>query len=1027
MDPVTALGLASSILTFIDFAGKIVAGTYEIYQSAAGATDGNAHVDTIVGDLAEITAGLVTTIPGRTKNEIALKDLASKCEAVASKLQTLLRSLRVLGDHTTWKSLKVKIKSMRREPEIVRLEKQLGDYRAQILTRLTVMLSQDQSSIKLRLDRLQGMALNLSSETATQLSLLRQGILKDAKQLADDSAKASLLATDQVRDEIWELRQSLETLFSKMKTLPRENTILQNLFFPSMKLREEAISDPEEGTFNWILKKETEAEESLAGIDEAKEEPESDEAGNSPLPVCYPTDPAPQENLERRRENRAIFLSWLQAGGGLFHISGKAGSGKSTLMKFLCRHRRIKEELGKWAADKNKTLVFASFYFWNSGDSMQMSLDGLCRSMLFETLQHCPDLIPTVFPMQWRGLENDMFYVPGHLFSNADITKAFEMLTAHGTFPKHRFCFFIDGLDEYEGSSRDHVLLAKRLQSWASKEDVKICASSRPYLEFDNLGVENQKLHLHELTWFDIYLFCRQTIERDENFDQIRESYLDLVYKIVWRSEGVFLWARLVVSSLLAGMLRHDTVKALEEKLEVVPQDINKLYDRMLDSLDPHDRKRAAKMLLMTAHYPFDRVPLNCLTYGWVDELDNPNFPPLDGKKPTSWRPASIMADDAQRQLKSLTKGLLETAPARRPFPEEQWDSETPGPLRVVQFFHRTVRDFVMERLSLEDTNGQHQSFFKEESYYRLMLADLTLGAPNYRRAYWNSYMVPEVGASLFRHKLPLTLLEGFSRVLDDGRGDSYVVDVHNYAGYFRGKRMNYGVGSSEERISFVHMAAYTGQGEYVLREVSKKPELLRADGNLHVLLSAVLGGHMDLALALIARGSSLADVIKSFFPGDDAEAAGIPTVPVWFALGGRFIQYQPSAKNFDILELILRVHKVDASDCGFILVEARDIDSQAGPRLEEYATLEEIICDLEPENMDRLLSLLNKHKQSSYVDGMKRFASRFISMFKQTEDLLPSRTRILTLSKPPRSTNDTDIAQTLPLQYGALEALRGV
>ena len=86
--------------------------------------------------------------------------------------------------------------------------------------------------------------------------------------------------------------------------------------------------------------------------------------------------------------------------------------------------------------------------------------------------------------------------------------------------------------------------------------------------------------------------------------------------------------------------------------------------------------------------------------------------------------------------------------------------------------------------------------------------------------------MVPEVGRPLFRQKLPLAMLEGFRRVLDNGRDDSYVVDVRNHAGYFRGKPTNYGVGSSEERKSFVHMAAYTGQDEYVLREVSMYPKL---------------------------------------------------------------------------------------------------------------------------------------------------------------------------------------------------------
>lgn len=140
MDPITAIGLASSILTFIDSATKIVRGTYEVYQSTSGATAENVHVDTIVGDLSEITANFITDIPGRTNNEIALRDLASNCQAVSGKLQALLNTLKVSGDHTTWNSLKVKIKSMRKESEIVSMEKQLSDYRAQILTRLMAML-----------------------------------------------------------------------------------------------------------------------------------------------------------------------------------------------------------------------------------------------------------------------------------------------------------------------------------------------------------------------------------------------------------------------------------------------------------------------------------------------------------------------------------------------------------------------------------------------------------------------------------------------------------------------------------------------------------------------------------------------------------------------------------------------------------------------------------------------------------------------------------------------------------------------
>jgi hypothetical protein len=97
---------------------KVVSGTYEVYRS--GATDDNVHVDTIVEDLSEITADLGVTIPGKTVNEIALKNLAAKCEVVSGKLQALLKSLKVSGDRTMWKSLKVRMKSMRESKDMWR-------------------------------------------------------------------------------------------------------------------------------------------------------------------------------------------------------------------------------------------------------------------------------------------------------------------------------------------------------------------------------------------------------------------------------------------------------------------------------------------------------------------------------------------------------------------------------------------------------------------------------------------------------------------------------------------------------------------------------------------------------------------------------------------------------------------------------------------------------------------------------------------------------------------------------------------
>src|SRR2546430_1940618 len=65
---------------------------------------------------------------------------------------------------------------------------------------------------------------------------------------------------------------------------------------------------------------------------------------------------------EARFQATSRFLKWLRSGNRLFHISGKAGSGKSTLMKLLLDHEKSKRELEHWAG--NKQLVFAHFFFW---------------------------------------------------------------------------------------------------------------------------------------------------------------------------------------------------------------------------------------------------------------------------------------------------------------------------------------------------------------------------------------------------------------------------------------------------------------------------------------------------------------------------------------------------------------------------------------------------------------------------------------------------------------------------------------
>jgi hypothetical protein len=140
MDPLAAVSLAGTILQFIDFSSKLVARTYEVYRSASGATTANEDITTVISDLKEVTLDLDVDLPGRGKHEKALKALAAKCVELSAQLLAVLDKLKTSSKHSAWESMRVKWSSMRKSDEIQRIERRLGEYRAEILVRLTFML-----------------------------------------------------------------------------------------------------------------------------------------------------------------------------------------------------------------------------------------------------------------------------------------------------------------------------------------------------------------------------------------------------------------------------------------------------------------------------------------------------------------------------------------------------------------------------------------------------------------------------------------------------------------------------------------------------------------------------------------------------------------------------------------------------------------------------------------------------------------------------------------------------------------------
>ncbi|KAI0100718.1 hypothetical protein F4776DRAFT_658252 [Hypoxylon sp. NC0597] len=96
-------------------------------------------------------------------------------------------------------------------------------------------------------------------------------------------------------------------------------------------------------------------------------------------------------------DKSSISLSqWLQRGRGIFWISGKPGSGKSTLMKFLLNDSRTSELLHRWHAMSSARQITANFFFHYRGNVVQKSFEGLLRSIILQILKAEPSLFSIV-------------------------------------------------------------------------------------------------------------------------------------------------------------------------------------------------------------------------------------------------------------------------------------------------------------------------------------------------------------------------------------------------------------------------------------------------------------------------------------------------------------------------------------------------------------------------------------------------------------------------------------------------------
>jgi energy-coupling factor transporter ATP-binding protein EcfA2 len=420
--------------------------------------------------------------------------------------------------------------------------------------------------------------------------------------------------------------------------IPIGANILSSLSFSNMNSRISSISHAHAKTFQWIL-------------------------GDAEAPDAAP---------------RGVgFPAWLEQSSQLIYwITGKPGSGKSTLMKYLLGHQRVASHLRVYAGDA--PLLMAGFCAWNPGTEAQHSREGLLRTLLYHCLSGQPELIPLVSPRRWAFFH---FLGPGipsqaPRWTTVELQESFEKLVAlNGKL--FRLALFIDGLDEFAG---DHGDLIRWIKDTVSQHHVKFCVSSRPWNVFSDAFQQEPSLTMQDLTSRDIQAFIHTNFSESQAFQDLRGLFPEqadaILGEIHTKSAGVFLWVTLVVKTLLEMLVDNPSLPELQNTLTSLPSDINSLYDRIFSSIPVEKQSNMSKVfqLAVGLHHRAPSLP-DQSTVLWLAYIGHETRETI---KFVSLEDARRISKLFKRVVDGHTRGIFEVT------------------AHDVSFLHRTAADWLM-------------------------------------------------------------------------------------------------------------------------------------------------------------------------------------------------------------------------------------------------------------------------------------------------------------------------------------------
>ena len=703
---------------------------------------------------------------------------------------------------------------------------------------------------------------------------LGAGSVRDHFKKASDLGPIPEANIAQFSERLSNLSSQISNLVDEAQSITAEKAFLDSLKYRLMKDRFDNVATSASNTFDWIF-----------------------------------------DTLSHTDQRALYFTDWLESQSGMFWIEGKAGSGKSTLMKYLCNHKTTRTKLLQWSKDRG--LVTTSFFFWASGTNLQKSQTGLLRSLLYEIFCQCPRMISLVCP-HYNAISLNWISDAWSLSELEEMVSKLHHSKAFAT----NFAFFIDGLDEYEG---EYSALIDVLQELARHPNIKICASSRPHYVFkDAFGQDPKRcIVLENHTKDDIRQYVELEFGKNERFRKLynlepKES--DFVEEIVDKAQGVFLWVVLISRSLLKGFTNADEIPDLQRRLRELPPTLEGVFRQMFNRIEPVYQEQTTRIFLIALVTP--ELPLVALSF-----IDNESLSNIQSMKIRPWTPEEVgkRYNAMCRRLAGRCDGLLEVSQKT-----EKWNTHF---FALVVFMHKSVRDFLLLKdmqLMLSERAGP---FDPREAVCKAILAQMKslpcLSDQDY---------VGEPLESLFQSLAPsareLEIQNGIpsTMLLDEAER---TFQEHPIQGKWR-----------REKTAFLGLAIRCDLLLYVQARLDAQPELIQAGPR--PLLSFALGSDCSLSYAslamvdlLLSRGASPEQKFKkkSLWHNFLIDNQNVLSVPYWHKVDPGVLQ---------IIEMLI--------SNGANVNESVFIESREVRKIENLTVIQILINTLGQEEAKRIL-----------------------------------------------------------------------